>query len=297
VIEIEGFANAGNAQFNASGCNSAGTQCGAYNGTFVLDRVADPGFFYEENCLYESEMFTATIPIWTEINNQYCWECENGLVFYRLAFVLDQTGPEAEHGYKSVLSIEREDGISIAYFLPMAPPTVDGDSTPIPPNWAAQMCHQEGITHFEASSGYPLHHGIYNSNYPNFQDPSVLLWGKAFAYGAPSRGIMPQGDDGPAFYPAGVFLGTGLRNRTDEDESEQFPSKVPKRVTDQCNKQTQFDALPRVDGFQQLKVGSPHWICCKDDSFTCDTVAEIASGQAIGKLYPLWRVNSIRCGT
>jgi hypothetical protein len=77
VIEVEGFANT-TTQQNCSGYVATGTACGAYNGTFVLEKVSD--------CLYRSDSFTATVPITTEINGIQCHECENVEVFYQLFF-------------------------------------------------------------------------------------------------------------------------------------------------------------------------------------------------------------------
>ena len=292
VIEIEGFANATNAQFNRSGCNSAGTQCGAYNGTFVLDRVAGT-----ENCVYQSDAFTATVPIWTEINRQYCWECENVPVFYRLTFLFDSLSGWS--GYRSYLTLHKEsDGIPFAYFMPLGERLNENDNLlPWYANFAAMLCHEEGIDHFEASSGYPMHHGIYVSNYDAQGLEYDRLFGRAFCYGSPVQ-PLPFPNAPPNFenYGAGLFMGTGARFVYD-----MIPQLT--RVVDECNKDTQFDVRPdnpdnsNTEGLQIEKVGSPHWICCKDDSFTCDTVTEIANGQAMGKFFTFWRVNSIRCGT
>jgi hypothetical protein len=99
-LEVSNFGNNTTAP-NAQGCNGTGTQCSAYNGTFVLKKqltcageapqtVCDPADATRTNCQtaacceWRSDPFWATAPSIFEINEETCVECENVPVYWSL---------------------------------------------------------------------------------------------------------------------------------------------------------------------------------------------------------------------
>lgn len=280
IIEVEGFSNATNPSYNQSGCSAVGTACNAYNGTFVLERdtTIDQNDL-TANCVYRSDEFTATVPVWLELNGQWCWECENVAVYYELRFKAEAGGVELvahRSDIKLVRAVEK---------IPFATFRTNYEYVDILGNretgWPYQLCNVEGISDFEQSSKYPLHMATYISSPDTRIGGSGIpgeagLLGQASSYGGDDYGTTE-----------GLFIGSTFNFSSQTG----YPG-----IADKCNTTTQFDALPDP-GDQFMKIGSPNWICCKDDSFDCDTVAQIATGALFRQKFLFWKINVYRCGT
>lgn len=262
TIEVEGFANT-TTDLNCEGYTATGTDCEAYNGTFILEQTANP-------CIFRSDEFTATVPIYLEINYQPCYECENVAVYYELEFLLSVDGRASSQ----IKICKASDGIPFAIFSIASDSEVNPPFTieNSPPN--ASLCHHEGIE--QAMSG-------------PYWPPWLVQWSH-------SRPFPQQ----PTPFPAGIggitvaSIAGGVRNFIGEGD---LYGMWGRRRYDQCKVDTEFDAFPE-EGVQLARIISPHWVCCRDESWDCDFVRdEIAPGNYLHAKIPLLRLTSIRCGT
>lgn len=283
IIEVEGFANTTTA-VNATefGCEATGTLCGAYNGTFILEPTEDP-------CRFRSNSFLATIPRVTEINvgdigspySVFCYTCEEGEVNWELELFTEQVDPLDLTVWRSYCYIEIwESGNLLARFTTTIKQLSQLDDLsgvltgPTGEYQPASLCNAEGIAQTVNSEFWPIR--LWN-HIPIASLPNV--W-------SPNWGVVLQ---------AHQFGGEAFIGRIDPQSGDYF--------YDECGEVTQFDASPDdepggLPGDQFWPVKTPHWICCKDDSWTCDYVRdEIASGNRNGLFTPLFRITSLRCGT
>lgn len=280
VIEVEGFANTTTA-VNATqfGCEATGTLCGAYNGTFVLEPTNNP-------CIFRSDPFLATIPRVTEIGvggignpaTVFCYTCEEGEVYWELELYTEQVDPLDLTVWRSLCYISIwESGSRLARFTTSINGLVQaGDLNgllvgPTGEYQPASLCNAEGIAQTVNSEFWPIR--LWN----HLSMAGVDLW-------SPHWGVMSE---------AHQFGGSAFIGRTNPQLTN-----AGAWFFDECGEVTQFDASDDLPGDQFWPVGTPHWICCKDDSWTCDYVRdEIASGKKNGLRTPLFRITSLRCGT
>lgn len=286
VIEVEGFANTTTA-VNATqfGCEATGTLCGAYNGTFVLEPTVNP-------CIFASDVFTATIPRVSEINvgpigspaSVFCYTCEEGQVYWQLTLYTRQspTDPNVWMSNCYIDLVEEGGTFSARFTTTFDGPNDDIDGSLIGPNGEyqpASLCNAEGIAQTVNSKFWPMR-----------------VWNHISAPYPPSSSYLSQPSWGlvfPAYSTDQAFIG---RTNPQLTESDSYG-------WNECNVATEFDASPDdsvngIPGDQFWPVHSPHWICCKDDSWDCDYVRdEIASGNKNGQKTPLFRITGLRCGT
>lgn len=261
VITVEGFANT-TTDLNCEGYTATGTECGAYNGTHVLDATANP-------CIFRSVEFTATVPIYLEINGIPCFECENVPVYYELEFL-------AINPPTSFIRIcKASDGIPFAVFNSLNE-DVESPIAPVlstkPPN--ASLCHQEGIEQAMNSPYWP---------------PFLVMWREL---------RKPESDTIPWPLSIGNVLTANLGGSVSNfcGPGDIYGSGGVNSY-DQCHVDTEFDAFP-AEGTQLARIMSPHWVCCRDESWDCDFVRdEIAKGNHRFARLKLLRITSIQCGT
>ena len=282
VIEVEGFANTTTLE-NCPGYTATGTACGAYNGTFVLEKVSD--------CLYRSDSFVATVPIHTIVNGRQCYECENVAVFYQMRFytvpsVVGTVIPQMD------ITIHREidDFIYFATAHISAEFCAEGASSGaaigegISTIWPSSMCNSEALQQYEDSEFYPARFATYFARSYSFQS------------GLFSRGRTLYGEAKTTQFIS--FIGHG---DPESGTSQYRRANYEPLALDECGGvKTEFIEPDQGETFEsaQQVVLSPHWVCCKDESFDCDLVRdELAKGLRDLQAIPLLRIVDIRCGT
>ena len=282
VIEVEGFANTTTLE-NCPGYTATGTACGAYNGTFILEKVSD--------CLYRSDSFVATVPIHTLLNGRQCYECENVEVFYQIRFYTELSGSTTVS--RMELTIHRVADAPAyfarahiaAEFCPPAPPGIGSlfqDGLTL--LWPSSMCNDEALQQYEDSEFNPARFVTYLARSYSFQS------------GLFSRGRTLYGESQTA--TAFAFLG---HTDLDAAPSQYRRAGYEPLALDECGGvKTEFIEPDQGETFEsaQQVVLSPHWVCCKDESFDCDLVRdELAKGLRDLQAIPLLRIVDIRCGT